>query len=100
MEGSVDILEPGTGPRPAGTHDDDDGEECTPDGAALRRPQPPAADRTPADPRGLRTKGRAASVPYESAIRAPPPHAVPHAHRAFSVVGTADTPAQSLEDFR
>ena len=106
VEGSVDVLEPkrDTGaetdpkPRPAGPHDDD--EECTPDGPALSHPKPPAAGRTPADPRGLRTKGRAASVPYESAIRPPPPHFVPHAQRAFSVVGTADTPAQSLEDFR
>ena len=106
VEGSVDILEPKhdtgaeTGPRPGPAGPNDDAEECSTDGAGLSHPKPPAAGRSPADPRGLRTKGRAASVPYESAIRPPPPHLAPHAQRAFSVVGTADTPAQSLEDFR
>ncbi|XP_059910810.1 phosphatidylinositol 4,5-bisphosphate 5-phosphatase A [Gadus macrocephalus] len=106
VEGSVDILEPKhdtgaeSGPRPGPAGPNDDAEECSTDGAGLSHPKPPAAGRSPADPRGLRTKGRAASVPYESAIRPPPPHLAPHAQRAFSVVGTADTPAQSLEDFR
>ncbi|KAK0150966.1 Phosphatidylinositol 4,5-bisphosphate 5-phosphatase A [Merluccius polli] len=115
VEGSVDILEPKPEPgaetkpksTPVGPHDDD--EECSPDGAMVshpKRPQPLAAGKSSAGPKALRPKGpgnhpiRAASVPYDTAVRPGPPHPNPHAQRAFSVAGTADTQAQSVEDFR
>ncbi|XP_062307831.1 phosphatidylinositol 4,5-bisphosphate 5-phosphatase A [Osmerus eperlanus] len=43
---------------------------------------------------------RAASVPQPPSSRPLPPHLTPHAQRAFSVAGTADTQAQTVEDFR
>ncbi|KAK7934010.1 hypothetical protein WMY93_004906 [Mugilogobius chulae] len=43
---------------------------------------------------------RAASVPDPPLGRHIPPHLNPHAHRALSVAGTADTQAQTVEDFR
>ncbi|KAL0979372.1 hypothetical protein UPYG_G00184220 [Umbra pygmaea] len=43
---------------------------------------------------------RAASVPQEPSSSPVPHNLTPHAQRAFSVAGTADTQAQVVEDFR
>lgn len=123
VEDSVDICEPKPSPgaetepesKPAGPRGDgNDGDEgeCTPDGAGFsrgKRPLPPAAAarKSSGEPKAPRPRGpahhpvRAASVPYETAVRPGPPHLNPHhAQRAFSVAGTADTQAQTVEDFR
>lgn len=96
VEGSVDISEPKAEPKdePAAAANE---EECSPDGTAASRPKPP---RT-AGPKGPgHHPVRAASVPHPAASRPMPPHLNPHAPRALSVAGTADTPAQAVEDFR
>uniref|UniRef100_A0A3B5BE09 Phosphatidylinositol 4,5-bisphosphate 5-phosphatase A-like n=1 Tax=Stegastes partitus TaxID=144197 RepID=A0A3B5BE09_9TELE len=109
VEGSVDIsepkLEPKAEPTPPVNQD-----ESTPDGtvASHHKPSRPAAVK----PLGERTgpsiksgsKGhhpvRAASVPHPApASRSVPPHLNPHAQRALSVAGTADTQAHIVEDF-
>lgn len=107
VEGSVDISEPKTEPTPAANQG-----ESTPDGTAASRPKPsrPAAvkalaERTgPSDKAGPKGPGhhpvRAASVPHPPASRPVAPHLNPHAQRALSVAGTADTQAQLVEDFR
>ncbi|KAJ3604493.1 hypothetical protein NHX12_029233 [Muraenolepis orangiensis] len=113
VEGSVDLFEPETKPKSkrVGPHGDDDdyeeeNESCL-DGAMVshpKPPQPPAAGQAPGGPKAPRPKlhhpVRAASVPYETIVRPAAPHLNPHAQRAFSVAGTADTQAQSGEDFR
>lgn len=99
VEGSVDISEPKE-PPPA--------EESIPDGSAPSCPQP--SRLAPVKPAGVRAgpKGpgyhhqpvRAASVPDPPVARHIPSHLNPHAQRALSVAGTADTQAQAVEDFR
>ncbi|XP_061624461.1 phosphatidylinositol 4,5-bisphosphate 5-phosphatase A isoform X2 [Phyllopteryx taeniolatus] len=107
VEGSIDVCEPKTEP----TRGDILG-ECDPDGAAASRAK--AASSPPVRPSGDRPapnikagpKGpghhpvRAASVPHPPASKAVPAHLNPHAQRALSVAGTADTQAQTVEDFR
>lgn len=109
VEGSVDISEPKVEPKaePAPLANQD---ESTPDGAVAshHKPSRPAAVK----PLGERTgpsiktghKGhhpvRAASVPHPPASKHVTPHLNPHAQRALSVAGTADTQAQIVEDFR
>ncbi|CAL8342885.1 unnamed protein product [Lota lota] len=106
VEGSVDVIEPKPDSRPAGPQEDEEDEEVRPDGATVSHPKPPTAGKSSGDPRALRPKGpghppvRAASVPYESVVRPGPPHLNPHAQRAFSVAGTADTQGHAVEDFR
>lgn len=107
VEGSVDISEPKAEPSPLSNQ-----EECSPDGAAASRPKPsrtaavkPLGERTgPGLKAGPKGPGhhpvRAASVPHSPASKPVPPHLNPHAQRALSVAGTADTQAQSVEDFR
>ncbi|XP_021172670.2 phosphatidylinositol 4,5-bisphosphate 5-phosphatase A [Fundulus heteroclitus] len=104
VEGSVDIsetrvepkTEPKTEPGPPINLN-----ESSPDGTVVSHPKPPrpAGERTgPSIKSGPKGPGhhpvRAASVPQ------PPPHLNPHAQRALSVAGTADTQPQTLEDFR
>lgn len=109
VEGSVDISEPKEWPNV---------EESTPDGSVPSRPKPPRpapakpmGERSPPLSAGVRAgpKGpgshhhqpvRAASVPDPPVARHIPPHLNPHAQRALSVAGTADTQAQPVEDFR
>lgn len=96
VEGSIDISEPKAEPKeqPAAAANE---EECATDGTGASHPKPP---RT-AGPKGPgHHPVRAASVPHPPASRPTPPHLNPHALRALSVVGTADTPAQAMEDFR
>ncbi|XP_074525375.1 inositol polyphosphate 5-phosphatase K [Halichoeres trimaculatus] len=111
VEGSVDVseprLEPKTEPSPEADED-----QSTPDGSAPSRPKPsrsaagkPAGEHTrpgvKAGPKGVgHHPVRAASVPHAPASRPLPPHLNPHAQRALSVAGTADTQAQVIEDFR
>ncbi|TKS78666.1 Phosphatidylinositol 4,5-bisphosphate 5-phosphatase A [Collichthys lucidus] len=104
VEGSVDISEPKadfkTEPPPVADH-----EESSPDGAAASCPKPshPAAVKPniKAGPKGPgHHPVRAASVPHPPASKPMPPHLNPHAQRALSVAGTADTQAQIVEDFR
>lgn len=104
VEGSVDISEPKadfkTEPPPVADH-----EESSPDGAAASCPKPshPAAVKPniKAGPKGPgHHPVRAASVPHPPASKPVPPHLNPHAQRALSVAGTADTQAQIVEDFR
>ncbi|KAG7223504.1 hypothetical protein INR49_015497 [Caranx melampygus] len=111
VEGSVDISEPKAEPKaePAAVSNQ---EESTPDGSAASRPKTsgPEAFKNFGDRTGpsvkARPKGpghhpvRAASVPHPPASRSVPPHLNPHAQRALSVAGTADTQAQTVEDFR
>uniref|UniRef100_A0A3Q2ZA10 Phosphatidylinositol 4,5-bisphosphate 5-phosphatase A n=1 Tax=Hippocampus comes TaxID=109280 RepID=A0A3Q2ZA10_HIPCM len=106
VEGSVDVCEPKAEP----TRGDNQG-ECNPDGAVASHAK--AASSPPARPSGDRPgthfkagpKGpghhavRAASVPYPPLSKAVPSHLNPHAQRALSVAGTADTQAQTVEDF-
>lgn len=99
VEGSVDISEPKE-PPPA--------EECVPDGSASSCPQPlrPAPVKPTGVRAGPKSPGyhhqpvRAASVPDPPVARHMPSHLNPHAQRALSVAGTADTQAQAVEDFR
>ncbi|XP_029018101.1 phosphatidylinositol 4,5-bisphosphate 5-phosphatase A [Betta splendens] len=103
VEGSVDVTEPKaeSGPAP-------DQDQTSTDGAAASRPKPyrPAAVKAAAEATGPSVKAgpkgpvRAASVPHPPASRPVPPHLNPHAQRALSVAGTADTQAQTMEDFR
>lgn len=111
VEGSVDIseakAEPRAEPSPVANQD-----ECAPDGSVASRPKPsraaevkPLGERTgPSVKAGPKGPGhhpvRAASVPHPPASRPVPPHLNPHAQRALSVAGTADTQAQTVEDFR
>lgn len=111
VEGSVDISEPKVEPK-AEPAPPPVQEESSPDGVAASRPKPsrPAAARPPGDrpvpgiKPGAKGHGhhpvRAASVPHPPASRAVPPHLNPHSQRALSVAGTADTQAQTVEDFR
>lgn len=96
VEGSIDISEPKgeAKEQPAAVASE---EESAPDGIGASHPKPP---RT-AGPKGPgHHPVRAASVPHPPASRPLPPHLNPHALRALSVAGTADTPAQAMEDFR
>lgn len=111
VEGSVDIselkAEPKAEPTPVANQD-----ECIPDGTVASRPKTsgpgavkPVGERTgpsaKAGPKGLgHHPVRAASVPHPPASRPEAPHLNPHAQRAFSVAGTADTQTQIVEDFR
>ncbi|XP_053725522.1 inositol polyphosphate 5-phosphatase K isoform X1 [Synchiropus splendidus] len=107
IEGSVDVAEPKVEPTEAAEKDE------TPDGSVpSHHPKPavplavkPAGDRVgPGAKAGPKGPGhhpvRAASVPHPPAGRPLPPHLNPHAQRALSVAGTADTQAQTVEDFR
>lgn len=96
VEGSVDISEPKAEPKdePAAVANEE--EECCPQGTAASRPKPPRTG-----PKGPGHQPvRAASVPHPPSSRPMAPHLTPHALRALSVAGTADTPAQAIEDFR
>ncbi|KAM4617063.1 phosphatidylinositol 4,5-bisphosphate 5-phosphatase A [Polymixia lowei] len=87
-------------------------DQSTPDGAMASCPKPqlPAAAKPSGEPvlanikAGPKGPGhhpvRAASVPHAPTARSVPPHLNPHSQRAFSVAGTADTPPQTVEDFR
>lgn len=115
VEGSVDISEPKAEPRaeakaePSPVANQD---ECAHDGTVASHPKPsraaavkPVGQRigpgTKAGPKGPgHHPVRAASVPHPPASRPVPPHLNPHAQRALSVAGTADTQAQTVEDFR
>lgn len=96
VEGSIDISEPQTEPKDVPTLSSNE-DECTTDGSAVSHPKP----SRPTGPKGPgHHPVRAASVPHPSASRPVPPHLNPHALRALSVAGTADTQAQTVEDFR
>ncbi|KAM8886232.1 inositol polyphosphate 5-phosphatase K isoform 1-T3 [Spinachia spinachia] len=111
VEGSVDISEPTAEPKAEPTLVANQ-EECESDGPAASRPKPsrtaafkPIGERCgPSAKAGPKGPGhhpvRAASVPHPPASRPVAPHLNPHAQRALSVAGTADTQAQVLEDFR
>ncbi|XP_070712176.1 inositol polyphosphate 5-phosphatase K-like [Pempheris klunzingeri] len=111
VEGSVDISELKAAPKAESTPQANQ-EECTPDGSVPSHPKPsrpaavkPVGERTgPSVKVGPKGPGhhpvRAASVPHPPANRPVPPHLNPHAQRALSVAGTADTQAQTVEDFR
>ncbi|XP_059193012.1 phosphatidylinositol 4,5-bisphosphate 5-phosphatase A [Centropristis striata] len=115
IEGSVDISEPRAVPKAEAETEAEaeptpvaNQEECTPDGSVASRPKPsrPGAVKNfgPSPRPGPKGAGhhpvRAASVPHAPASRPVAPHLNPHAQRAFSVAGTADTQAQTVEDFR
>lgn len=96
VEGSVDIAESKAEHKDAPSVVSKE-EEVTPDGTAASRPKP----SRPVGPKGPgHHPVRAASVPHPPVSRPVPPHLNPHAFRALSVAGTADTQAQSVEDFR
>ncbi|XP_069577662.1 phosphatidylinositol 4,5-bisphosphate 5-phosphatase A [Brachyistius frenatus] len=109
VEGSVDISEPKVEPK-AEPSPLTDQNESIPDGnvASSAKPSRPAAvEGERSEPHvkvGPKGPGhhpvRAASVPYPTASRDVHPHLNPHAQRAFSVAGTADTQSQTVEDFR
>ncbi|XP_068460961.1 phosphatidylinositol 4,5-bisphosphate 5-phosphatase A [Clinocottus analis] len=111
IEGSVDISEPKVEPKVEPTPVTIQ-EECTPDGTVASRPKPsrPATFKPLGEHSGSSAKVgpkgpghhpiRAASVPHQAASGPVAPHLNPHAHRALSVAGTADTQAQIVEDFR
>ncbi|XP_061585177.1 phosphatidylinositol 4,5-bisphosphate 5-phosphatase A [Cololabis saira] len=107
VEGSVDISEVKGKPAPLTNQ-----EESVTDGSApshLRGSHP--ATVKPTEERGgdsvkagPKRPGfhpvRAASVPQPPGSRPAAPHLNPHAQRALSVAGTADTQSQTVEDFR
>ncbi|KAF3695774.1 Phosphatidylinositol 4,5-bisphosphate 5-phosphatase A [Channa argus] len=107
IEGFVDISEPKPEPPSVANQG-----ECSLDGSADSHAKP--SHRVAGKPLGEHMgpnikagpKGpghhpvRAASVPHPPASRPLPPHLNPHAQRALSVAGTADTQAQTVEDFR
>ncbi|XP_076587206.1 inositol polyphosphate 5-phosphatase K [Chaetodon auriga] len=107
VEASVDVSDPKAEPTPLSNQ-----EECSPDGPVASRPKPsrtaavkPLGEGTgPSTKAGPKGPGhhpiRAASVPHPPVSKPVPPHLNPHAQRALSVAGTADTQAQSVEDFR
>lgn len=106
VEGSVDISEPKAEPTPPIDQDTSDGTV-----ASHAKPSRPAAVKpvgelpmVPSMKTGPKGPGhhpvRAGSVPLPLASRPVPPHLNPHAQRALSVAGTADTQAQTVEDFR
>lgn len=111
VEGSVDISEPKAEPKAEPTLVANQ-EECDTDGPAASRPKPsrsaafkPTGERSgPSAKAGPKGPGhhpvRAASVPHPPDSRPVAPHLNPHAQRALSVAGTADTQAQVVEDFR
>ncbi|XP_068617122.1 phosphatidylinositol 4,5-bisphosphate 5-phosphatase A [Brachionichthys hirsutus] len=112
VDGSIDISETKVEPKAEPVSEEEEEEESRPDGPVASRPKP--SRPAPVKPQGGHTgtgikagpKGpgrhpmRAASVPHPSASKPLPPHLNPHAQRALSVAGTADTQAQSVEDFR
>ncbi|XP_020345637.1 inositol polyphosphate 5-phosphatase K isoform X2 [Oncorhynchus kisutch] len=118
IEGSVDVCDPN--PDPPEANQDRSTTHDAPAGASHPKPlQPEAAmphgghggatettlkagPKVPGHPPGARSpiSMRAASVPQPPSSRPIPPHLNPHAQRAFSVVGTADTQSQVVEDFR
>ncbi|XP_038151424.1 phosphatidylinositol 4,5-bisphosphate 5-phosphatase A [Cyprinodon tularosa] len=101
VEGSVDISEPGVEPNtevgPLMNQN-----QSSPDGAVVSHTKPrPVGEHTgPSIKAGPKGPGhhpvRAASMPQPPV----PSHLNPHAQRALSVAGTADTQPQTLEDFR
>ncbi|XP_054629977.1 phosphatidylinositol 4,5-bisphosphate 5-phosphatase A [Dunckerocampus dactyliophorus] len=105
VESSVDISEPKAEPTPV-----DNQGHCAPDGSAASRAKPASSPpiRTSGDRPSIKAgpKGpghqavRAASVPHPPASKPLPSHLNPHAQRALSVAGTADTQAHTVEDFR
>lgn len=108
VEGSVDISEPKVEPKPEPAPQANQ-DESTPDGAVAshHKPSRPAVVKPLGEHKGPGVKigpkshpVRAASVPHPTASRPVPPHLNPHAQRALSVAGTADTQAQIVEDFR
>ncbi|XP_037338870.2 phosphatidylinositol 4,5-bisphosphate 5-phosphatase A [Pungitius pungitius] len=111
VEGSVDISEPKAEPKAEPTLVANQ-QETESDGPAASRPKPsrtaafkPTGERAgPSAKAGPKGPGhhpvRAASVPHPPDSRPVAPHSNPHAQRAFSVAGTADTQAQLVEDFR
>ncbi|XP_005722188.1 inositol polyphosphate 5-phosphatase K [Pundamilia nyererei] len=111
VEGSVDISELKAEPKAESTALPNQ-EECDPDGnvASHSKPSHPSAVKLSEEYTGPGIKAgpkgpghhpvRAASVPHPSASRHVPHHLNPHAQRALSVAGTADTQAQTVEDFR
>lgn len=100
VEGSIDISEPRPETKTESTPAVKQA-ESSPDGTAASHP---IASLSAVKSRGERSgpKGpvRAVSVPQPPASRAALHHLNPHAQRALSVVGTADTQAQTVEDFR
>lgn len=104
VESSVDISEP----KAEAPVDDEEKLAPSPDGAAASHPKPsrtatgkPLGDHIKTGPKGAgHHPVRAASVPHPPASRPSPPHLNPHSQRALSVAGTADTQAQTVEDFR
>lgn len=99
VEGSIDISEPKSTsePEPKDVPAAVSHEKFTTDGTAASHPKP----SRPTGPKGPGHQPvRAASVPHPAASRPVPPHLNPHALRALSVAGTADTQAQTVEDFR
>ncbi|XP_015234244.1 PREDICTED: phosphatidylinositol 4,5-bisphosphate 5-phosphatase A-like [Cyprinodon variegatus] len=102
VEGSVDISEPRVEPNtevgPLMNQN-----QSSPDGAVVSHTKPsrPVGEHTgPSIKAGPKGPGhhpvRAASMPQPPV----PSHLNPHAQRALSVAGTADTQPQTLEDFR
>lgn len=97
VEGSIDIGETKAESTnvPAPPPDQQGGN--VPDGLVASRPKPSRLG----GPKGPgHHPVRAASVPHPPASRPVAPHLNPHAQRALSVAGTADTQAQNVDDFR
>lgn len=97
VEGSIDIGEAKAEPTEAAAPPSDQQGGHVPDGPVASRPKPSRLG----GPKGPgHHPVRAASVPHHPASRPMAPHLNPHAQRALSVAGTADTQAQTVDDFR
>lgn len=97
VEGSIDIGEAKAESTNVATSPPDQQGGHVPDGLVASRPKPSRLG----GPKGPgHHPVRAASVPHPPANRPVAPHLNPHAQRALSVAGTADTQAQTVDDFR
>lgn len=97
VEGSIDVGDAKAETTNVRIPTSDQQGDHIPDGLVVSRPKPSRVG----GPKGPgHHPVRAASVPHPPASRPVAPHLNPQAQRALSVAGTADTQAQTVDDFR
>lgn len=97
VEGSIDVGDAKAETTNVRIPTSDQQGDHVPDGLVVSRPKPSRVG----GPKGPgHHPVRAASVPHPPASRPVAPHFNPQAQRALSVAGTADTQAQTVDDFR
>lgn len=97
VDGSIDVGDTKAESTNVAVLASDQQGDHVPDGLVVSRPKPSRVG----GPKGPgHHPVRAASVPHQPASRPVAPHLNPHAQRALSVAGTADTQGQTVDDFR